>query len=630
MARADHEGFFNSLILTDDLDGLFNRVLDYLNTKYSSRVASLWLPTEDGFGSREETLRVVLRSVIVAQHSGMPGSKAELEENLKQLNIFPVDECFIGRFFSEYKTIPAVTYEEDLRTVTDSWAPCLQQLGTPHLIAIPICRYHGPRSHPATTSVAPTGVVCLRPVSSFDMTSERREDLERFSAHLAVLIDQVRFRSRYRQIEILKNHLPELQTADLPEFYASVVRLVRDALDSEVCSFFTLDAEGAVVLKATTAEKAVRVKDKVRLELSTSDYIGKVVYPAGARSNTAKIAEVRKAILLYDVHRSPYMSTLFMEVTPTPDHQSLIGAPIIHTDGTLLGVLRCINRRKAGALLPVFVQEDKEFLDLIAGIMARFIENAEASASKRDFLTQLAHELATPLAALRNQIDYLDELARRGRPVRALEEKLAYLREQSDFIQYLVNDIRYQFEAGAVIRPRYEFSKAVDLARSIERIKKLLLPTARMDKQIDIITGTSLLPLLYVDPRRMEQVLFNLLQNAVKYSRPSAGNIFLSYDLVEEADQSGGVAKWHRLSVKNWGVGVKDSDLPFIFDEYRRGTNVEGAPSGTGLGLAVSKRIVEAHGGRLSVVSLRNPTIFAVDLPEDLTRRPPADGYPSN
>ncbi len=639
LARAENEAFFNSLTLISDLDDLFDRVLDYLNREYRSRVASLWLATEDGFGSREETLRVVLRSVVVNEDPQAPVSKKALEDGLRRLNISKLDECFIGRFFRDTEEALGVTYIDDMSSVIDSWAPLFREIGTPHLIAIPIRRFHerpsaaiGDSSTSSASRDLPlVGVVCLRPLDRFLLTSERRDDFERFASHLAVLIDQVRFRRRYGQIETLKNHLPELQSADLAEFYASVVGLVRDALVAEACSLFTVDPEGALILKATTADKAIRSpRDGLREELATADYIGKVVYPAGELSITARIAQVQRTTLIFDVHRNPDMSQLFMEVTPTPDHQSLIGAPIVHTDGTLLGVLRCINRKKAGALLPVFVQGDKEFLDLIVGIMARFIENAEASASKRDFLRQLAHELATPLAALRNQIDFLEDVTRRGRHVRDSEEQFSYLREQADFLQYLVKDIQYQFGRGAAIRPRYEFSGAVDLKPTIERIKKLLLPTARMDRQVDIITGTARMLPLHVDQRRMEQVIFNLAENAVKYSRRGGKDIFIGYDLFEDRDSAGRVIKWHRILFKDWGVGVKESDLPFIFEEYRRGTNIEGAPSGTGLGLAVAKRIVEAHGGRLSVQHLKNPTEFAVDLPDELTMRPPIDANTSD
>ena len=630
--RAENEAFLSSLMLTTDLDDLFDRVLTFLNREYDSRVASLWLATEDGFGTSEETLRIVLRSVIVAEDSRTGGAKARLEERLKKLNIFGPTTCYIGRFF--LTDTPAVTYVDDVSETPDCWASCRSEIGTSHLIVIPLCRYHDAKSRATDTIGASTeqplaGVICLRPIHGFVLTPERRAALERFANHIAVIIDQVRFRRRYRQIEVLKDGLPALQIADLDAFYSGVVRLVKAALTAEACSLFNVAADNALILRATTAPGAIRVVDGKTVEIDTAECIGKAAYVAGEHSITGRIATLRQTTLIYDVQRNKERSKLFIEVTDTPNHQSLIGAPIIHTDGTLLGVLRCVNRKKAGALLPVFVQGDKEFLDLIVGILARFIENAEASASKRHFLIELGHELSTPLAALRSQIEFLDEIAGGTKHVKDPEEQFAYLREQAEFIQYLVNDIQYQFGKGATIRTRFEFTRLVDLRPIIERIKKLLLPTARADKKIDIRTRTTPMPPLYVDARRMEQVIFNLVQNAVKYSQAAAGNIFIDYDLVEEGR---GVPKgeWHRLTFRNWGVGVRESDLPFIFDEYRRGSNVEGAPSGTGLGLAVSKRIVEAHGGKIVATHLHHPTVFAVFLPEYLSRRPPADASASN
>lgn len=242
--------------------------------------------------------------------------------------------------------------------------------------------------------------------------------------------------------------------------------------------------------------------------------------------------------------------------------------------------------------------------------------------AKRDFLLQLAHELATPLAALQNQIDFLEDATLRGRPVRNPEGQFVYLREQADFLNYLVRDIQYQFGRGGMIRPRFEFSR-VDLKPTIERVKKLLLPTARIDKRIDILTATTRMPLLYLDARRMEQVIFNLLQNSVKYSLVGSGNICIRYDLVDEAESSGNPLRWHRLTFQDHGIGIPTDDLPRIFEEYRRGSNVGSAPSGTGLGLAVAKRIVEAHGGRLSVIHRSRPTELAVDLPHELMAKAP-------
>lgn len=624
LIRSAQEALFNRLMLTEDLDDLVESVLRYLNRTYDSQVASLWLATEDGFGTREETLRVVLRSVVV-RREGDDGKAHELEVALKARSVFPLESCYIGSFFREGSQAPEVAYLEDVTTVADCWSDCRTEIGTPRLIAIPLRRYPEADAVASPARAGILGVACLRPLRPLQFDTEEKAQLERFADHLAVLMEQVRYRKRYNQIETLKDRLPSLTAGDLPAFYQGLVELVREVLHAEACSFFTVGPEGELILKATTAAEVRRVGADGEIQTqATSSLIDTIVYPSDEESITATIAKRRETTLIYNVHDSPYMSKKFMEVTLAPEHQSLIGAPISKTDGSLIGVLRCINKRKEGGFLHVFVQGDRDFLELTVGIMSRFIENAEADESKRDFLNQLAHELASPLAALRTQIDFLEDVSKGGRHVRNPGEQFSYLREQADYIQYIVSDIQYQFGRGASIRASYDFSKPVDLAPMIERLKKLLLPFARLDRQIDIVTGTSRLPRLFVDIRRMEQVFFNLLQNAVKYSRRGGRNIFLGYEVVEEAGVDGSCSSWHRLAVENLGIGVPEGDEPFIFDEYRRGTNVEGSPSGTGLGLAVARKIAEAHGGRLRLIQRDNPTIFALDLPLTLAEAPPS------
>ncbi len=637
--RAEQESFFNTLTRTQDLDVLFTEVLSYLNETYSSRVASLWLLTEDGFGTHEEKMRVVLRSVQVAAKQQQDNKETKtLAEQLTNLNVFSLDECFIGRFFRDSGTDPRITDIPDITKETDCWAKCADAIGTPHLVAIPRRRHPDPPSGdspptatgPASLGTQLLGIICFRPHSPFRLTEEHRQELERFATHVAILMEQIRYRRRYRQIEVLKDGLPQLRFSDLSEFYSDLVDLVRNVLNAEACSFLTSGTDGELILKASTAEKAQRTHLDGRLELlQIQDYLGQPVYGSDEPSITRRIAELETTTLIYDVHRNPELSRSFMEVTETGEHHSLIGAPI-RQKGKVLGVLRCINKKKQGSLLPVFVQGDKEFLDLIVGIMTRFIENAEASASKRDFLNQLAHELNTPLNALQGQINYLGEVSRGGWSLRSPEKQFGYLREQAEFLQFIVRDLQVQFGQGGRSRVRYHFSTCLDLKPRIERLKKFLLPTARYDRQIDIKTNTLEMPDLYVDPYRMEQVIFNLLQNAVKYSRTAGGDILLSYDLIEIPEADGTSKPWHRIQVQDWGIGVLKSDQPILFEEYRRGSNVEGAPSGTGLGLAVAKRIVEAHGGRLHIVKLKNPTLFAVDLPDHLTQRPPTDEHSSD
>jgi signal transduction histidine kinase len=109
-----------------------------------------------------------------------------------------------------------------------------------------------------------------------------------------------------------------------------------------------------------------------------------------------------------------------------------------------------------------------------------------------------------------------------------------------------------------------------------------------------------------LDGPRLERVIDNLLGNAIKYS-PLGGKV-----RVEVSARDG----WAMMAVRDQGVGIPAQDLPYVFEPFRRGTNVVGRMSGTGIGLASAQRIVQRHGGRLSVESEPGKgSTFTVRLP---------------
>jgi signal transduction histidine kinase len=109
------------------------------------------------------------------------------------------------------------------------------------------------------------------------------------------------------------------------------------------------------------------------------------------------------------------------------------------------------------------------------------------------------------------------------------------------------------------------------------------------------------------DPVRLGRVLDNLLSNAVKYS-PGGGTIKVTVGTEGE--------RWAVLRVADHGVGIPPSDVPYVFDRFRRGRNVSGRIAGTGIGLAAVRRIVEQHGGTVAVESEEGRgTVFTVRLP---------------
>lgn len=126
------------------------------------------------------------------------------------------------------------------------------------------------------------------------------------------------------------------------------------------------------------------------------------------------------------------------------------------------------------------------------------------------------------------------------------------------------------------------------------------------------------------DEASLERVLDNLLGNAVKYS-PRGGS--LDVWLSEESPGSEG---WVRLCVQDQGMGIPAADLPHIFERFRRGRNVAPAISGSGVGLASAHRLVELHGGTLTVESEEGKgSTFTVRLPRGLSMREPQVEQPA-
>ena len=118
-----------------------------------------------------------------------------------------------------------------------------------------------------------------------------------------------------------------------------------------------------------------------------------------------------------------------------------------------------------------------------------------------------------------------------------------------------------------------------------------------------------------VDPRRIGQVLRNLLENALTYT-PPGGRITVAA-LRGGFGGSGESRDWVELSVADTGAGIAAADLPHVFDRfYRADRSRSRATGGAGLGLAIAKQMVEAHGGRIRVDSeIDRGTVFALTLP---------------
>jgi signal transduction histidine kinase len=212
------------------------------------------------------------------------------------------------------------------------------------------------------------------------------------------------------------------------------------------------------------------------------------------------------------------------------------------------------------------------------------------------FLAGVAHDIRNPLSALKlgvHSLSVAQSMARNGR-------MLELVNRQVDRLARLVDDVldATQIQAGHLkLRPeRY------DLKRSLSELVEFYSLTSRT--HIISLTLPKEALVVHADPVRIEQVISNLLSNAIKYS-PNGGRVEV---------RAGRARESVTFEVCDHGIGISSTDLVDIFTPFRR--RAPEVAGGTGLGLSVAKRIVEAHHGTIEAESMLDVgTIFRVSLP---------------
>jgi len=217
-------------------------------------------------------------------------------------------------------------------------------------------------------------------------------------------------------------------------------------------------------------------------------------------------------------------------------------------------------------------------------------ELESASRHKSEFLANMSHELRTPLNAI---IGFSQVLRERlfGDVNEKQEEYLDDILSSGNHLLSLINDVLdlSKVEAGQVQLEVATFSLREALERGVVTVRERAASNGvelslHLAPEVDLVQG---------DERRIRQVVFNLLSNAVKFT-PSGGTISIS---------SAGIGREVEVSVTDTGPGIEPDDQKRIFDEFQQTAVGAAQREGTGLGLALSRRLVELHGGRIWVES---------------------------
>ncbi|MNO30707.1 Alkaline phosphatase synthesis sensor protein PhoR [compost metagenome] len=224
-----------------------------------------------------------------------------------------------------------------------------------------------------------------------------------------------------------------------------------------------------------------------------------------------------------------------------------------------------------------------EAINNLAKDLQRYQDN------RQQFFANISHELRTP-------ITYLEGYTRvvRDRLYETEEEKERYLNiihQEAGRLQHMVNDL---FELAKMEEGKISLSMEwIDLTEiTVSAVRKIQLKVNEKGLQLHTHLEDNI-PLIYGDGLRMEQVILNLLENAVRYTEAGEVKVNLTKD-----------SSFVYLSVEDTGIGIPQEELPYVFDRFYR---VEKSRSrqygGTGLGLPIAKKFLELHGGELKAVS---------------------------
>lgn len=340
--------------------------------------------------------------------------------------------------------------------------------------------------------------------------------------------------------------------------------------------------------------------------------------PLDADSLVARVARDRRGAIANDIQKS-------LEFIPHPmlnRSRSELAMPMI-VGGSLIGVLDLLSDEADR-----FSEQDTGIFNTLASQVAVAVQNAKLYAEqvataeelrkidqlKSEFLASMSHELRTPLNSIIGFADVLLE-GIDGELNERMEQDVRLIRDSGSHLRALIGDIldMSKIEAG-MMEIRQEM---LDFGQLAEDVVMTAMPLAQeKNLYLNLNIGEDL-PAVYADDTRVRQVLWNIVGNAIKFT--NEGGVVVSVDY---RTQKGDLL----VRVADTGVGIRQSDLSLVFEQFRQvgGELNTSSSGGTGLGLPISKKLIELHGGTIWAEStVGQGSTFSFTLPVGL---PPTTG----
>jgi signal transduction histidine kinase len=606
----------------DELEGLadqFNRMAGQLHESYATLEQKVEDRTRElSEALEQQTATAEILRVISSSPTDIQPVLDAVAENAARLceahdaQIFRVEENALRRVASFgdlpiHTGLPISRGWVTGRSVVDRRTVHVHDLAAESDAEFPVGRekqrLHGHRTTLATPLLRegqPLGAILIRRTEVHPFSDKQVALLETFAAQAVIAIENVRlFQELEARTRDLARSVEQLQalgavgqavssTLDLDTVLQTVVTRASQLAAADGGSIFEYDpATREFRLRATHGYGAELVEALQTMPIQMGEG---VIGTSAAQREPKQVADIAQ--------EGAYRGR-FRDVLLRTGYRAVLAVPLVREE-QVIGALS-VNRKAPGEFPPEVI----ELLRTFATQSALAIQNARlfqelgdksqeleaASRHKSEFLANMSHELRTPLNAIIGFSEVLGE-----RMFGELNDK------QAEYVQDILSSGRHLL---ALINDILDLSK-VEAGRMELELSRFDLPAAigsavilvreratRHGLGLDVSVDDRLGPFVG-DERKIRQVLLNLLSNAVKFT-PEGGTI-----AVRAAPADGSV----EVSVSDTGIGIAPEDQEAIFQEFRQvGTDYARKREGTGLGLALARRFIDLHGGRLWVKS---------------------------
>jgi len=490
-------------------------------------------------------------------------------------------------------------HEPDLLAVADSdyadIAPAIRRERIRTTVGVPLMR-----------EGTPIGSITAFRTEVRPFTDQQIALLQTFADQAVIAIENVRLFTELDARNAALTEALDQQTAT-----SEILRVISGSLANVQPVFEAIARNASRLAEAMFA--AVLHYDGARFHLVARENVPHEVerlFPIEPRGLIAAMLETRGIVYSDDVQTDP--RSQYRHIAAAMGYRSAAFVPMLREGGVIgcifvgRGVVQAFTDKQI-ALLKTFADQAViaiENVRLFHEIQEKTRQLEAANRHKDEFLASMSHELRTPLNAV---IGFSEVLLERmfGELNDKQEEYLGDILASGRHLLSLINDILdlAKIEAGRMELDLEDF----DLAQAIDNAVVLVRERATRK---GLVLETTLAPALgavRADQRKIKQVLLNLLSNAVKFT-PEGGRVEVR---AERADDH------VEVSVSDTGIGIAVEDQETVFEEFRQvGTDYAKKHEGTGLGLTLSRKFVELHGGRIAVKSrLGEGSTFTFTLP---------------